>query len=467
MSNQPSVFISSNVKEFRDLRSAIAFTLREQGFTVYQSEASDFDVKGDRSAIEECFTNINNSDFYILIVGNKKGNLFEDGISITRQEYRIARSTFMSLKRPRLFFYLRRETEMALQSNQHDLSTTDIDDSDHLKSFINEIQNPNIAGAPNFLTRFYDFNDLMQSLVVKMNLGRNLSEKLIRYSLLSELLSNLAHISNRSGTSIWLPHHFISKVRERVKISIADIDKYVNVKSDLALSLGMALVTRTRGNDLSTKIIKTALDEGLFLIFDHTTGSLKESELHSAIRQIIEDIESFRTLDYSGSGKDWSADIAVAVSAKRKGDALVIPCMDLSLAFAYYDRLENIFNGHLAFCRVLLGLDEQIKPYKRQPLTVWGDTEDHQMRKEKVSEAEISHLIQNNIWPLGTKVPRDVYGASREEQIKTVKDKMLSILGEAGIDSIQFKETMEKAAINYLDKNAVAPEEGIQNLDNI
>ena len=66
----PYVFISSTVKEFRDLRSAIAYTLRTQGFNVYQSEAADFDVKGDRSAFEECFTNVRNLH---SLVTNKTG----------------------------------------------------------------------------------------------------------------------------------------------------------------------------------------------------------------------------------------------------------------------------------------------------------------------------------------------------------------------------------------------------------
>jgi len=98
LSNQPSVFISSTVKEFRDLRSAIAFTFQEQGFIVYQSEAVNFDIKGDRTAFDECFENINKCDYYILLVGNTTGSLFEKGISITRQEYRVARSAFMSFK---------------------------------------------------------------------------------------------------------------------------------------------------------------------------------------------------------------------------------------------------------------------------------------------------------------------------------------------------------------------------------
>jgi len=139
-STPPSVFISSTVKEFRDLRSAIAYTLRVQGFTVFQSEASDFNIRGDRSAIEECLANIGDCDFYILLVGNTRGNLFEDGISVTRQEYRTARDACLSRGRPRLLFYLRDTTELALQSNQEAQLAAGIDDPNHLASFIDEIQ---------------------------------------------------------------------------------------------------------------------------------------------------------------------------------------------------------------------------------------------------------------------------------------------------------------------------------------
>lgn len=63
----PTVFVSSTVREFRDLRSALAYTLRTHGFTVYISEAADFNIHGDRSAIEECFENIRKCDYYILV----------------------------------------------------------------------------------------------------------------------------------------------------------------------------------------------------------------------------------------------------------------------------------------------------------------------------------------------------------------------------------------------------------------
>ena len=136
----PSVFISSTVKEFRDLRSAIAYTLRTQGLNVLLSEAADFDVQGDRSAFEECFTNIRNSDFYVLLIGSTRGHFFQDNISITRQEYRVAREAFLSTGHPRLFFYLCETSELALRANEQDQKNAGIDDPNHLSSFIDEVQ---------------------------------------------------------------------------------------------------------------------------------------------------------------------------------------------------------------------------------------------------------------------------------------------------------------------------------------
>lgn len=151
----PTVFISSTVREFRDLRSALYYTLRSQGISVYLSEASDFDVRGDRSAIEECFENIRVSDFYVLIVGGRRGSLFDEDVSVTRQEYRVAREQYLATGKPSMLLFLRGETEVALSGNIERQKEEGIDNPDHLTSFIDEIQ------TSSYLKRFRDFGDVM------------------------------------------------------------------------------------------------------------------------------------------------------------------------------------------------------------------------------------------------------------------------------------------------------------------
>ena len=251
-SSIPFVFVSSTVTEFRDLRSAIAYTLRTQGFNVYLSEAAGFDVKGDRSAFEECFANIRESDFYILIIGNTRGTLFQEGTSITRQEYRIARETFLAHGRPRLLMFLRNTTEITLSGSEQDRLKAGIDDAEHLKSFINEVKSPGIERSPNYLITFHDFEDLMTSLAGSMNLGRNLSEKLIRHSLLSELLSNLTHIVGGTHPVLFPNHWYMHKVREGISIAPDDIYRNINITYEQAIPLGMSLIGRLHGDSLQT-----------------------------------------------------------------------------------------------------------------------------------------------------------------------------------------------------------------------
>lgn len=465
-STPPSVFISSTVKEFRDLRSAIAYSLRVQEFTVYQSEASDFDIHGDRSAIEECLANIRDCDFYILLVGNTRGNLFEDEISITRQEYRTARDAFLLTGRPRLFFYLRETTEVALQGNRKAQSAAGIDDPKHLASFINEIQRPGIEGAPNYLTRFRDFDDLMNSLVIRMNLGRTLSEKIIRHSLLSELLSNLAIMVARSGTSAFPQHWYMRKTRENIQIAPKDLDQDVLITDDQVISLGFSLIGRTRGENLKTRSIEDALDRGVFLTFDPTNGTPQESVLHKALQQTFEDIQTLRRLDMSSDRAKWDTNIVTAISARWQGrpNSLAILGLDLASAFQHYDLIEDVFRGHLALCQVLLGLSEELPSYHRRPLTPLGDQEQRKIRAERVSGTEISKLIQNNIWPFGNRVPREVFGKTREDQVKKIADNMYKTLTNLGIEAKQHKDILERAAEDYLDMDTSLPEEGIQDL---
>lgn len=90
--NRPRVFVSSTIKDFRDLRSALKFWLESMGCTVLMSEFNDFDRRPDQGTFESCFSAIETCHYYILLVGCRKGSEYKDGVSVTQQEYRIAAS---------------------------------------------------------------------------------------------------------------------------------------------------------------------------------------------------------------------------------------------------------------------------------------------------------------------------------------------------------------------------------------
>ena len=99
-SSAPNVFVSSTVLDLTDLRSAIRFVLRQSGVNVLMSEAADFPVSGDKSACEECFENIRNSDLFVLLVDKRRGSEYEPGVSVTRKELRVARESFIATGKP-------------------------------------------------------------------------------------------------------------------------------------------------------------------------------------------------------------------------------------------------------------------------------------------------------------------------------------------------------------------------------
>jgi len=64
-----------------------------------------------------------------------------------------------------------------------------------------EIMEPENPSVPNFLKEFGSFEEIMDPILARLNLGRNFAESLVRRSVFTELTRNLARMVTRSGTS--------------------------------------------------------------------------------------------------------------------------------------------------------------------------------------------------------------------------------------------------------------------------
>ncbi|GAH53003.1 unnamed protein product, partial [marine sediment metagenome] len=78
--------------------------------------------------------------------------------------------------------------------------------------------------------------------------------------------------------------------------------------------------------------------------------------------------------------------------------------------------------------------------------------------------AQMTFFIQNNIWPFGTRIPGEVFGKTREEQVKKIADNMCSKLTKAGIDVSPRSDTLKNIAEEFLDRHTVSYEEGTEHL---
>jgi hypothetical protein len=99
MNLQPTIFLSSIISEFYDLRGALKYFLGKSGFRVLMSEEPDFGADCDKDSLENCKTRIDSSDYYLLIIGTKPGYefLLDNGTktTVTLEEFKY----FLELKK--------------------------------------------------------------------------------------------------------------------------------------------------------------------------------------------------------------------------------------------------------------------------------------------------------------------------------------------------------------------------------
>ncbi len=161
MNPQPTVFISSVISEFQDLRSALKYFLENSGCRVLMSEASGFGAEPDKDSLVACKQQMAKADYYLLLIGDDPGTIFEIDnrkTSVTFEEFRYY--NFIKSEAPlRLIPFIRGKTWARysnLDSLLHPLQTT----------LIQEV----IGSLPDeekklgrWINRFDEFQDIVNS----------------------------------------------------------------------------------------------------------------------------------------------------------------------------------------------------------------------------------------------------------------------------------------------------------------
>jgi hypothetical protein len=91
MNPQPTIFISSIVSEFYDLRGALKYFLGKSGFRVLLSEEPDFGADCGIDSLDNCKKQIEKADYFLLIIGNNSGTIFQSDCkdtTVTFEEFR-------------------------------------------------------------------------------------------------------------------------------------------------------------------------------------------------------------------------------------------------------------------------------------------------------------------------------------------------------------------------------------------
>jgi hypothetical protein len=90
--SQIKIFLSSTCYDLKQIRTDLFDYLYSAGYTPFLSENHDFPINPQKDTIDNCIDNVkNNTDIFILVVGNRYGFQIENGKSITNTEYLYAK----------------------------------------------------------------------------------------------------------------------------------------------------------------------------------------------------------------------------------------------------------------------------------------------------------------------------------------------------------------------------------------
>lgn len=113
MNPQPTIFISSIISEFYDLRGSLKYFLGKSGFRVLMSEEPDFGADCDKDSLDNCKLQIEKADYFLLLVGSKPGTVFQmetGDTTVTFEEFRHYVNLVRSGKPLNLIAFVRQQT---------------------------------------------------------------------------------------------------------------------------------------------------------------------------------------------------------------------------------------------------------------------------------------------------------------------------------------------------------------------
>ncbi|HDR7913476.1 TPA: DUF4062 domain-containing protein [Bacillus wiedmannii] len=305
--NRPAVFISSTISDFADLRSALGFYLEKSGYRVYMSETTTFPVNPTISNFEQCFDLIDKSQYYILLIGHKRGSWYQNEVStITQEEFRYARNKFEQTGDISLLTFIRDDVWTIINEYNRSQGTNKskiMEDIDFTRGFIEEVtRNEEYITAQKqgqsypkgtWVSRFSRFSDIVDVMAMTMNIETNRRMEILRTLALEELQENIrACFDDYTTSGDAFPYSLTqiyqgfsnAKDLEGQKFPAKDVRKF-------------ALFGLYGANPkmFKTEAIKELVSSGELLDYDIDTKSYKKSSIMRLAEIMIMEIDRIQS----------------------------------------------------------------------------------------------------------------------------------------------------------------------------
>lgn len=375
---KPTIFISSTIYDFRDLRSALKYWLEELGYEVMLSEFNDFSKPLDENSYNACIKAIERANYFILLIGARTGGFVKltEKISITRMEYRTAYDLVKAGKMKLITFVRqdlwnvkedRKSLEKILIENfsvEKELSSDDIqaiskhqsnllNDAEATFSFLNEIGrisemkqaingNADFPKA-NWIHPFNSFKDIVDALNTVFSFKDVLSKASLTINLTRELLTNLTHLTFKVSDDVLLTTYwanpawrsFTKEYKGTSRIPLKEIQ-----------SLGFYLMFKSSADKLSTQFIDQALNSGVFLDYNFEKNIYEIGLIHESLYKLKENIRRFRSFEDNLYREEKleliDKYLPKNTSHLNKDDEITVDNETLLYPFAVYNCEQNI-----------------------------------------------------------------------------------------------------------------------------
>ena len=354
--NKPRIFISSTIYDFADLRSALKYWLAEAGFDVQMSEHSDFDKNSSINSYEACLETIATCDYFILLVGGRKGGGYDENVSITRKEYQTAYELAKQGNIKKIINFVRQSVLDVIEDRKSTKSiepSNILDDPKHITDFVREIKridDMKNGDTPlfNWVNSFNSFNDIVDVLNAELKLNISLSEQNAKHTIKLSLVKNLQELYHKGDNKIYPFYDCFIPIREM----LVNRTLSPSTANDVKIQSAMPFFSfyKSAINSLSTFIIDDAITNGIFLKYDASIQKIMHTDFHNALVELSVAIKTVRNIFpkaifESKQESLWTDDGSRVYVSKRGSNQSLKVIYDIAEYFKYsaiYERLSDI-----------------------------------------------------------------------------------------------------------------------------
>jgi hypothetical protein len=394
MPEQPRVFVSSTIADFKDLRLALKYWLEEAGFQVFLSECNDFPVDPGSSTFQNCLDVLQSCHYAILIVGYRRGSYYDESkrISVTRAEYKKAYELVIA-GRIKLLSCVRWEVQQDISSG----NSIEFQDMNFTKEFLSEIKRDEEVregikgGGPfpkgNWVSSFRDFRELMQALFNSLRVGSRLRKRAIEANLAWELRLNLKGLLTKAKESL-VPFPFnYPMLQQQLSLESKRLSSFVITSREqkgriCSLAAGVAGFQPER---IATNALNEAINSGEFLEYEANVDKFTVGPVQASFLDLREEVSKLKAAYSAAGARD------VALEALEQLRVSQIAGNKLGILFGLANDIHNVRTRMASLAAYLAGKRSEPGAADLLPTTPFAD-------EIKALEAEMPTYEEVESW---------------------------------------------------------------------